>query len=427
MNAPSLDGALQRYAEALDDLDQKSPDFSSNQVIAVLLARNEVFELLPQIKDRNPDVMLLLVQLDERLKHHGEAIAQTIDLPAWRDSLKPPDTHWWWGFQAPQIVHPRDRIDWLWSALSIACLTGALSLLGDISSRFLSGGPDTFGAIAISVQGVLTALAGGGALTRVGKESTQHVLMRLNIPRYLWAEVTTAFSGLVLIMLIGFRLALPILSSIYKESGINHYNNGNFTSATLDYERALKLHPNNAEANYWLGRLNEELNESQVAQNQYQIAVQANFVPAFNNLARLYILSGKNEAAVSLLLRGQELTSDPQVRLFMNKNLGWARFNQQRYPEAEAALLEARAFAAEAGLGDRADISCLLAQVYDALQEPAPALQEWELCLTYANPQVPEEDGWLNMARRKLAAPEAYPSSPQSTSGRPAQAHMGIA
>lgn len=407
MTAPPLDSALKRYAEALDELEHKTPNLSPNLVIAALLARNEVSELLSQSEAHTPDVMLTLVTLDRRLKQQGEAIAQTVDLSAWRDSLKPSEQHWWWAFKAPDVVHPRDRIDWLWSALSIACLTGALSLLGDISTRFLSGGPDTFGAIAISIQGVLTALAGGGALTRVGKESTQHILMRLNIPRYLWAEVTTAFSALVLTMLIGFRLSLPILSAIYKESGIKHYNNGNFTSATLDYERALKLHPNNAEANYWLGRLNEELGESSIAQTQYQIAVQANFVPAFNNLARLYILSGKHEAAVSLLIRGQQLTSDPQVLMFMNKNLGWARFNQQRYAEAEAALLEARALGNEVDLGDRADIACLLAQVYDALQQPEQALQEWELCLTYANPQVPEEDVWLDRARSRLAGQAA--------------------
>lgn len=412
MTAPTLESALKRYATALDDLDHKAPQIDAAIVLEVLLARNDVSEAASRLSAPPPELMFQIVQLDERLKPHGEAIAQTVNLPAWRDSLKPPDSAWWWTFHKPERLDPRDRIDWLWSALSIACLTGAVSLLGDISSRFLTGGPDTFGAIAISVQGVLTALAGGGALTRVGKETTQTILTKLNIPRYFWAEVTAVFSFLVLVMLIGFRLSLPMISAIYTATGTRHYNEGRFTSAALDYERSLKLYPNNATSNYWLGRLYEELNQIDTAQKQYQVAVQANFVPAYNNLARLYILDGKNEAAVSLILRGQALTDDPQVLFFMNKNLGWARFQQERFPEAEAALLDARSLSQDAGLAERADVACLLAQVYDAIGDTDRALTEWETCLSFANPEVPEEDLWLNVARQKLSgAPAEAPAS----------------
>ncbi|MFN6466076.1 MAG: hypothetical protein RMZ41_030235 [Nostoc sp. DedVER02] len=93
----------------------------------------------------------------------------------WRASFSPKETYWWWFLKAPTTPWS-NRLDYLWSATSVTLLTISLGLMGDIAPRFLTGGPNSFGAFTVSAQSVLTLLVAGGALTKAGQEALKSFL-----------------------------------------------------------------------------------------------------------------------------------------------------------------------------------------------------------------------------------------------------------
>ncbi|MEM6435699.1 MAG: tetratricopeptide repeat protein, partial [Cyanobacteria bacterium P01_D01_bin.115] len=89
---------------------------------------------------------------------------------------------------------------------------------------------------------------------------------------------------------------------------------------------------------------------------------------------------------------------DPGLAYALHKNLGWARLQQGRLPEAEAELQQAIALDPE-----RADAYCLLAQTLEQQVQADAALPQWENCLRYARVQ---DDAWIDQAQQRLDAQE---------------------
>jgi tetratricopeptide (TPR) repeat protein len=319
------------------------------------------------------------------------------ELDDWRESFGPPTDAWWWHFSPPKSPPSlSERFDWLWTALALACLTVSLSLVADISPRFLSGGPDTPGALAVITQSALTLLTTGSVLTKAGREATERILSSLKFPKRLWEEAGFTAAALLLILLFLFHRSLPLIARGYNDGGFDNYQAGQLTSAQRDYERALKLEPDLLPAHYNLGLLYEDLSDFDKAKAEYQIALQGGLDAAYNNLARLYILDEEYDKAIPLLLEGLKLTRDDAVRYDLYKNLGWARLGQARYDEALATLQEAIRLANE-----EAPAYCLLAQVLEAEESQGEALDDaWETCLRYADSSRPDEDLWLGLARQ---------------------------
>lgn len=394
MIASRLDNAVERFATKLTELETATPP-SAEQVLDVLMARDAVHAALAD-KTQSPKKSLITIsELDSRLRKKAESISQVVNLADWRAILNPPAESWWWFFEAP--TPQWDRFDWLWSALSVSFLTVSLGLLTDISTRFLSGGPDTLGATAVIAQSILTLLAGGGSLTKTGQEGIQRLLTRLNIPKHFWHEVSCGFAGLLMLSLLGFRLSLPQIAEAYNKRGFENHQAGQLSSAQNNYERAIKLDPDYLEAHYNLGSLYEDLQEFDRARSEYKIAAQGGLDAAYNNLARLYILDKKYSEAVSLLLKGLKLAEDDKTKYDMLKNLGWARLGQTRYAEAKGYLQDAIDLASE-----RAPAHCLLAQVLEGQGAPKSSLVEWENCRKYASSFNPDEDAWIHLARQRL-------------------------
>jgi tetratricopeptide (TPR) repeat protein len=205
--------------------------------------------------------------------------------------------------------------------------------------------------------------------------------------------------------LIGFRVSLPLISDYFNERGLDNYIEGDWSSAQSDYERALSLDPDNAEAHYNFGRLYEDLQELDKARTQYRLAAQGGLDAAYNELARLYIQDKKYSQAASLLLKGLEIAQegDAQTQYALLKNLGWARLEQGRYADAETYLRDAIEFDKTLRRTPAA-AHCLLAQVIEKKEDPDSALREWEICLGYADVRNPDEDAWFGMARERLDA-----------------------
>ena len=143
----------------------------------------------------------------------------------------------------------------------------------------------------------------------------------------------------------------------------------------------------------------EDQHNYPLAQSEYQLAIEGGLIAAYNNMARLYILQGNFDAAISLLRVGLPLAKD-DIKADMYKNRGWARLEQGRYDEAKLDLTEAIKLKS-----DRASAYCLLAQVLERQTDKKGAVSEWENCLGFAyQPKTPEEDKWVHLARQRLEA-----------------------
>jgi tetratricopeptide (TPR) repeat protein len=401
MTISPLDSALNHFDTVLTTLEETVDNSSSEIILSVLIARDAIQVSLNDVSQIPQDKIIKIIELDRRLKKQANTITETGELEDWRTTLHPPKEHWWWFMKPP--VHKLDRLDWLWNALTVTSLTASVSLVVDISSRFLSGGPSFLGSFAVTFQSVLTLLTARGVLTQAGRTGIDKILLGLGIKKYLWREIQFGLSGVLLLLLIGFRSSLPKISDNFLEKGVDNHYKGDWSSAMSDYEQALSLYPDNAKAHYSLGRLYEDLQEFKKAQTQYRLAVQGGFNAAYNQLAKLYIQDKKYSQAVPLLLQGLDNVQKDEHRIqsYLFKNLGWARFKQERCDEAEANLRDA-IFHSKNLEPTPAAPHCLLAQVLEKNKGIDSSLSEWHLCIGYADPRNPYEDAWLNMGNQRI-------------------------
>lgn len=371
---------------------------SLQQVLDVLMARDEVQAALTAKTQIDQESMMSVIELDERLKKQAQLITKLLELSNWRAILHPPAEAWWWFLESPP--HKWDKMDWMWSAGNITFLTASLSLVVDISSRFLTGVPDTLGAFTITTQSVLTLLAAGGALTKAGQEAIERILTSLNIPKHFQNEVKFGFALLFFIVLFTFRCSFPKIAVFYNNEGYENYRVNRLASAQLNYTRAIRLNPDDVEAHYRLGQVYEKLQDFDRARTEYQIAVQGDFDKAYNNLARLYILDKKYAAAIALLKEARNRAKDnpdKDLQYLLLKNLGWALLEEKRFTDAEDYLQQAIELAS-----DKAPAYCLIAQVGERQNDKKKASVEWENCLGRASGNNQDEDKWISLAQKCL-------------------------
>ncbi|BDI21043.1 hypothetical protein ANSO36C_68450 (plasmid) [Nostoc cf. commune SO-36] len=401
MVASRFERAIELYALTLQALEDPEADLPKEAVIkqnlAVLKARDEVQAALAQNKQVIIEELFKIGELDQRLKKHSGTIAQILVGTNYRTIVNPSADAWWWLFQPP--LHRWDRFDWLWGFFSAAFLTFTIALLTNVASRFLSGGPDTFGAFTVIGNSVLALLAGQGAFTKGGQSYVKRVLERIGIPKHLWQEASCTFAFLVFIAVLSLHSSLPRIAELYYKWGVKDYEAGRLASAQNNFERSLKLNPDNSQAHFGLGVISEDLLQLETARTEYQIAIKGNLPQAYSNLGRLYILDEKYAAAVSVLLRGSQLQMEDAVRYRLQKNLGWARLKQKRYRESASELEEALNLTKDPI--EQAPARCLLAQVLEGQGSKKSARQQWQTCLQNATPQTQEEDQWIDLARQR--------------------------
>jgi tetratricopeptide (TPR) repeat protein len=204
--------------------------------------------------------------------------------------------------------------------------------------------------------------------------------------------------GVPLLLSLGILGCLFALSWLSNWYGVTNHQAGQLPLAQFGYNWARKLNPLSAAAHYNQGATYEDQQNYERAHAEYQLAIEGGLIEAYNNQARLYILEGKYDAAVSLLQIGLGLAKDTRVRTDMYKNQGWARLLQGRYDEAKLDLTEAIKLKS-----DRAPAYCLLAQVLEREEDKKGGLVQWENCLGFAyQPNTPEEDKWIHLARQRL-------------------------
>jgi tetratricopeptide (TPR) repeat protein len=419
---PMTASPLYRYQTAIAQLTTAIDQSQSDEILLppileALVARDAIHVQLKTPNSLTGETLTTISQLDQQLKAQAATIDRCLKPIDWQTSFSPPETAWWWSLKSPPNNAWWNQ-DWLWQALSITCITVSVGLFGDVSTRFLKGGPDALGSIAVSAQSIGALLTASSTLTLSGHAANKRLLTRLHLREQYWPVVGAGGAVLLLASAIGLRQSLPQISTLYSDWGFKHYKQGNLSAAEEPYKRALELNPDDNQTHFRLGLLYEDLQDLEKARASYQVAARAGIEKAINNLSRLY-LRDKKPAAATLLLRKTLEKSDqlvPETRYVLLKNLGWARLQQGDYSEAEEKLqaaikLQTTVHLAQTNANPNSDTNfpiaspyCLLAQVKTAQGRNATALNDWETCNAEANPYIPEEDEWAISARKLLKA-----------------------
>jgi tetratricopeptide (TPR) repeat protein len=302
-----------------------------------------------------------------------------------------------------------------------------LGLLGTLATRFFSGASGLTEVLTIALPSILVLLQANNELTSSGQEGFNRLFNRLKIPPHLYEQAkfipTASLFGFLLII----WFLQPQFSQEINREGRRAEEKGQLTSAEQNYLKAIALDSNNLDATYNLGNLYEELQNFDDARKYYIIAAKGGFPDAYNNLARLYILQNKYSEAVLLLKDGLALIEKKErqeqqqanvsndlnvVKYSILKNLGWAKFKQANYEEAQGFLLGAIGIASvpeiQSYILNPGAANCLLAQVLEA-QKSSGAVEQWRQCYDLVNKRLAarnvrnaEEETWFSLAKQKL-------------------------
>ena len=211
--------------------------------------------------------------------------------------------------------------------------------------------------------------------------------------RKAWAAIAVSAVGAV-----GWVFGSPEVAKFLNNNGLADLEENRRPEARKQLQLASAIDPENRATSYNQGWMCEQAKNFDCAREKYQRSVELGLPAAYSNLARLYIKLDKDYAnAVDLLWDGLELAKQDPVKYALHKNLGWARLEQSRYEEAIEHLEKAIKLDKTRAAG-----YCLLAQVFDRQGNLEGAKAQWINCLNYAEPQKPDEDPWIGMARQRL-------------------------
>lgn len=407
-----LDTAIERYATALEGLEQTETELEVDRVLRILNARDAVQMALKAQTSVSVNHLQQILNSDAVLRQKIDRITQAIQPEIWvqwRESVQPDAEAWWWKLESLASPHPWDAWDGLWKGLTFVSWTANLSLLVNIATRFLSGGVGLGGATAVIVPSILALLQASSEFTKSGQEGFEKLLDTLKISRQYREEAKLGSTLVLSGLLVGFWLALPSISGGYNRSGLRYQKDGKFGTAEQNFLRAIALDADNEKAHYNLGNLYEEWQDLEKAKKEYQIALGGDLPKAYNNLGRLYLLEQKYDRAAALFTAGLDFTeqqnSHQEDRYSLLKNLGWARLQQGWYAEAQDTLQKAIEISSnpevEPYILSLGSAHCLLAQVLDK-QKQLAALEQWQQCCQLSDNVNPDENTWLPMAAEKL-------------------------
>jgi tetratricopeptide (TPR) repeat protein len=407
---PPLSAELDAYTQALDAL----RDEETQTLLRVLLARDALTAARAEMDVLPPPPAQRLLELDTRLRERATDLPLDA-LPDWRQTFEPPETAWWWRLDE-RVAKRKQQNDLPWVLLTgtFTLLTAALTT--EILTRLWDGAPDV-----VSVFGSLVTLAlTASPLVKRGRElggwMVDHVL-KFKL-RYR-AEALAALTGLVLVIVLGIRLALPPVAVLYNNQGFAARQVRNYARAQRKFQRAVALHPDNAVAAYNLAEVYARLRESDKAAAWYRHAIAADldFAPAYRGLGHLYNEQGQHAEGEAVLAAGLAVVgesptakADVVARYELLADLGWAYAAQEQVTLAQRALEDAVALEdtlkefENAEPGDVQYRQALphyyLAQLYEAAGDPQAAYAAWENCLRLLRP------GWANNMAWRIEAQE---------------------
>ena len=377
----------------------------------ILKSRDDVEELLNKGHSYSSAILATIINLDNELKKQARRIAHDIDLNQCRVSLNPPIKNWWWFID--------ENVNQVWRTLTIICTYLTIAGMSFIAPRIFKGGTDFLGSI-YSIILIFLASPGVKSLFHYFPKTLDQFFVRIGIPSINLNKVTLGLSTSSLLIVVITILMSPKISEFYQNRGLKYYKS-NYLGAALDsYNRSLAWESDNTTAHFYIGLINEDLQNTESAISAYQTAEKScksdNInvcARTRNNLSRLYIKNKNYDSAISLLNR-QEIywtSDDVLVNFSLKKNKGWALYIQTYLLEAESILLEAIDIAKNStdiiSKSDAAAAYCLYAQVLDKLSIQVTGIRQderciyWDKCFEDNDRYLPEEISWHHIAQKK--------------------------
>jgi tetratricopeptide (TPR) repeat protein len=358
---------IERYRFALSKLDQDSTN--SDDVFCLLKLREEIYCKISSLNNY-PSLDLEIIRLDRLLRKKSKIIIKKGHLRAWRDSLNPPEHYWWWFLDVSSSYR---SFSWMWSIINGIVLITDVSLTIDIIQRFIGSDPNTLATLFVCVQGLLTVIVGESIITKGGEEILVKILNSFGYSKYYINLFRFICASCLLIFLLfsGF-FVIPKISIYYNNLGVDDYESGKLINAQNNFNRAIKIKSDYAEAHYNLGRLFDiKMNDPSRAHIEYQLAMQGGLNKAYSSMSRIYILEKKYSEAIAVIYGGFKLHEDnkntqvkenDEIQHELLMNFGWAELKRKNYFNAIAKLEDSL----ELKLTDekKAKAHCILGSVY---------------------------------------------------------------
>ena len=221
------------------------------------------------------------------------------------------------------------------------------------------------------------------------------------------------------LVLAGHMWIVPQLAVYYNNHGHTNLRVGNLTAAQQAFRRAAALDPERVVPYHNLADVYQRIGRFDEAIVWYQKAIERdlNFAPTYSSLGHLYNTQGKYSQAERVLLAGldyveQVVDSNLKIltRYQLLADLGWSYLAQERFTLAQIALESALALESDIkAWGDKQGIEYrmalphyTLAQVYERLELPQEARQQWEESLRFLDPENWADREMLEIALQRL-------------------------
>jgi len=402
---------IDRYRFAVEQLAPELAEGLYQRLLSVLIARDALHQAVKTSALSDVEALSAIVKFDEQFRGMRKTLNASLDfdkLATARRARLPEAEAWWWDL-APQPRRPlfkKALITLLWLSIAIA-----LSFIAEFLRRLWSTRVD---ALSAGLQGLLAVLVGGSAIPYARQFIEQKRADLTDAKQFSpWSKL---FFAAALIVIASALLPLQRRIADYYISlgdnarrGDSAQNKLDLTQAIQNYQRAISLMPSQSGAHHGLAQAYEDVREFDKAMVEYQTAILLDDkeYPAYNNLARLFILHRKDYAGALKLLdtpikkfnqgiqTGQQnnsLNLDDWFAFF--KNHGWANFCLGYYKTAEGDLNNALS------LRKKAVAYYLLGKVAEALNNHKEALVYWGLCRDVINRDQRESDemeaDWIN-------------------------------
>lgn len=372
--------ALERYQASLDCL--SSHDYSPNkdEVIKILLARDEIAKLLETNEAFDNSILPKLIELDLYLKERAYRITE-VDLAEYQTYFPSISQTWFDQIEAARNLHPWNRYGWLLKGIRLLIWTVNLALFSTLATRFLTGSSNFWEVAIIALPGIVSLLEIKKEDPKTKNKSFFWWLgLFRNFPKtnkfrklaalFVSTLFSTIFSiyGLLLFIFLLVWTKQSSFSEFYTEQGKTAQDNQNLPVAEQKYLKAIALDSDNFDAHFKLGFLYEELQEEDKAEKEYIIAIKGKHLPAYNNLAYWYIRQDEFLEAIALLEKSRGLVKKREnlasfkqstleekrefkaLKYSLSKNLGWALLETEQNEEAEIILSAAAKLAEDSQL-----------------------------------------------------------------------------
>lgn len=403
---PGSDSLVDLYAGAVGQLKN---DFCTRHLLNSLILRDALENLLRQSEIRDPLFVNKILRVDEGLCALApRAYCLRKEIVELRRGLRPSQDAWWWYLDR---ILPA-RLKWFERVvlfLSLALFPLSLGFAIELARRYGGDGGGVGLESLLPIVATILASFSVGSVVSLSFRDRLTALLEMVGCGLRWRPLVSCLILALLSTIFGLWAASPRISAFYNDQGVSKLDGQRgphiqLSEARSVLERAVRFDPTNSVAHYNLGRVYADLLEEDRAVTEYLIAFNAGLDLAGNNLGHLYLRRGDYDRAAFVLQRSSALSephgkkTDPELRYKELKNLGWARWGQQRFDEARVLLEEAVRLEP-----NRAEAHCLLARTLAAQREPNAANQ-WRSCLGLAWQDFgePTQDIWVGEARAFL-------------------------